>query len=411
MKFTQILIIVFLLSIPTYTMGGGIYLRLLGASSLAMGNTGTGLALHASSVYQNPGAMAFLNPRLTLELGSSFQRPATTYLENPPSTALADMDTLTFTPLYAYAVARPIASGKLTLGMGVNSPYGGGSLWPDEWSGQFISQEFNLESLFIHPSFAIKVNDRLGLGLTLSLGAVTLFNKRAINIDGRKESRSSVRFSGQGATAGLSLGAYYRVDNKLSLGLNLRSPMEVSITDGIATFEVPPSLADNYERQIFTTTFTLPGEINIGVGYYPEERLLLTADLNIIFWSSWDSLVFNLSDPKPEIASFPERNWQNTINLRAGFEYALSENFRMRGGAYYEQSPVPSGFVSPELPDANRIGITGGAGVRIIRRLYADFTYTYEYTGERQGVLSTANFAGTYETTVYAFMIGLGYEF
>ncbi len=67
-------------------------------------------------------------------------------------------------------------------------------------------------------------------------------------------------------------------------------------------------------------------------------------------------------------------------------------------GAAYDPSPVTNGFVSPDLPDADRIVLTCGLAIKPIPRItiLAAFEGTNALT--RNGSYDYANFSGTYKT-------------
>ncbi|MEZ4829591.1 MAG: outer membrane protein transport protein [Bacteroidia bacterium] len=198
----------------------------------------------------------------------------------------------------------------------------------------------------------------------------------------------------------------------MSLGITYRSPVRMYMLQGIAKFDVPESLRDIYPDMRFSTEFTLPGVLNFGIGYRPDERWLLAFDLNITSWNNFDSLSFAFEQNIPPGNDWPERRgFVNAATFRVGGEYQLNEKLRFRGGAYYDQSPVPEGFVSPELPDADRIGLSLGMGINIVERLYIDVSWNYEFTGERTAILDEAVFGGTYQTSTHIAGIGLRYEF
>jgi long-chain fatty acid transport protein len=73
-------------------------------------------------------------------------------------------------------------------------------------------------------------------------------------------------------------------------------------------------------------------------------------------------------------------------------------------------------FVSPDLPDGSRLGLTAGLSYKITARLEADAAYMFEKVSERRtkaDILRTdiSTISGTYRTLVNGLGIGLSYKF
>jgi len=391
--------------------GSGLQLTLLGQRQVAMGNTGTALAKGPGVTWFNPAGMSFLDRRGYLQIGGSIYRPLTSFLEAPPAFDFEAMDTVSISPAYLYGVFRPSGQPRLALGVSLNSPYAAATLWPDDWNGRLLAQEFRLTSLFFQPALSYRLNKSSSLGLGLTYGITSILSRKAIDISGKDNTRSTVSFSGQGLALGLNLGFYHIYSDKLSMGITLRSPIQVNINDGLASFNVPNSLEAQYPDQGFSTEISLPFKANIGLAYRPESRLEFALDLKYSHWSSLDSLDFVLEEEVGGLLNFPRRAWINTFSFHGGMEYLVNEHLYLRAGLSYNNSPVPDNFMIPDLPDADRIAIHGGLGVSMLRNLVINFSLGYNYTGERTNSLRTASFGGIYESIAYHFGIDLGYRF
>lgn len=394
---------------------GGFQLNLHGQRQLGMAHTGTGLALDGSSVFFNPGALGF-QPRGSVMIGSSAVFPVTSFLARTPSVYQVNMDTLLFTPIYLYlswnGKAEIVKKKGFSFGISVNNPYLGGSKWPDDWKGKYISQEFAINTFFIQPTISYKFNEMVGFGIGVSYGFASLFNRKAIKGDGPNGSEGAAILSGTGRGISINAGLFLKPNEQVSLGISYRSSAKIDIPHGVAKFDVPESLEDVFPDMGFSTHFTLPGVLNIGIGYRPDERWLLAFDLNLTGWSSFDSLGFTFDQEIPPVNKWPaRRGFINSTTLRIGGEYQANKKIRFRGGAYYDKTPVPEGFVSPEIPDADRIGLCLGTGINLVERFYFDLTWLYEFTGERTAIFDEAVFGGTYQTSTNIVGMGLRYDF
>lgn len=407
-----IFLLLLFIHLPLSVFCGGLQLNLNGQRQLGMGNAGVGLALDAGSIFFNPGALPFSIGKSEILFGTSVALPATSFLAETPSIYLEDMDRIVFTPIYLYACWKPKPTSnwnKLSMGISINNPFGAVSNWPDDWKGKFLTQEFNLNTFFIQPTISYQVNKRVGIGAGFTYGLCNLVVKRAIQPDGPNGTEASAQFSGIGGGLGYNIGLYFRPNDEISIGISYRSSVTMKIDRGTAEFNVPESLADEFKDSHFNTRFTLPQVINAGIGYYPTENLLLAFDLNFIGWSSFDTLDFELEPEIKDFQQYPTRSYVNSFSFRMGLEYTLSEWLWLRGGVYYDVSPIKQGFVHPELPDANSIGLSLGTSIKVLSKLTAELTYVFDFTGERSAIYQPALFGGTYETTSSTFGIGIKY--
>jgi len=101
--------------------------------------------------------------------------------------------------------------------------------------------------------------------------------------------------------------------------------------------------------------------------YKPNEKLTLTAD---IVWTNWsiidkytvkfhEALIPGISGDK-EV--FP-RNWKDTRQVRIGIEYKLNEIITLRGGYFYDPSPIPDSTFDMLWPDADKKTYSFGVGL------------------------------------------------
>src|SRR5690606_41998892 len=93
-------------------------------------------------------------------------------------------------------------------------------------------------------------------------------------------------------------------------------------------------------------------------------------------------------------ASSP-RNYKNSWVYKIGAEVRAAERLWLRAGVYYDLTPVKKGYMTPETPDANRLGLTAGVGYRISDQLTLDVSFLYSDGIERTQTLQDAQDAGT----------------
>jgi long-chain fatty acid transport protein len=390
---------------------GGPKLHLNGIRNLGMGYVGTSLSVDASTIFFNPGALSFLDgPQI--QLGTTLLIPRTSFLGQFPSLYQTEMLPQVFTPAYLYAA---LGLGrkehkKVWLGLAFNNPFLLSSLWPDKWAGNQLSQEFSLTLFTLQPTLSWQLTPKLGLGAGFNLGFGSLLVRKALPENGPDDTQTNLQYSGNGRVNSFNIGVYYEPNEHLRLGLSYRSAQVLAIDSGEARYSVPLSLEDLYPDGHFQSRIPLPSHWNMGLTYQANSRLQLVAELNLAQWSTLDTIKMTFAPVGLQVQDTQfVHNFRDAITFRLGGAFQLNERFQLRTGAFYELSPVQDGWLSPEIPHANHIGLSMGLGIDLIPKLEMDLAYLYEYAGERTSFYRPAAFGGTYLT--YSFYLGLGLRY
>jgi len=118
----------------------------------------------------------------------------------------------------------------------------------------------------------------------------------------------------------LSLSYTYR-DSMLQ-----KVPVEMSSTLVIGDTPIIP-----IRTAIPLSDYFLPWNMTGGMAVRPLERLLLSADVTFYHWSSFALPAWR----------GPIKPWNDTVVPRFGAEYRLWKDVKVRGGYYYDPTPVP----------------------------------------------------------------------
>lgn len=402
-----------LLGLSLSLIAGGPKLNLNGIRNLGMAHVGTGLRADASVVWFNPGAISLLD-RHQLQIGATAVIPRTSFLGQFPSLYQTQMLPQTFTPAYLYAALGlgkgPVAKRKWWLGVAVNNPFLLSSRWPDEWAGNQLSQEFSLTIFTVQPTVSWQIHPRLGIGAGISVGVGNMLIRKSLPENGPDDTQTDLQYSGAGTVLGYNAGIFYQATDLLAIGLSYRSAQTLAIDSGEARYNVPLSLRNLYPDGNFSVNVPLPGFWNLGVNYQANERLQVVAEINHGRWDRLDSLKM---DFEPEGLQVQDtafvHQFKNTWTMRLAGSYQLNGRFQLRTGLFYDLSPVQNGWLSPEIPHANQIGLSAGLGVNLVQGLELDLAYLYEYAGERTSFYRPAAFGGTYLN--YSFYLGMGIRY
>lgn len=413
-KILPLFLLVFLLSSSLFA--GGFQLNEHGARAMAMGGAFTGLANDPSAIYFNPagitqlkGTQFYLGSTLIAPLGS-YTVPGTTKLEYEQKSHV-------FTPINLYVTQQ--ITDKLHVGLGVNNPFGLGTTWPSNWVGKYLAVDTQLKSFFVTPVVAYQLLDNL----SLSVGGIFAWADVKIN---RKSPSPvggdfSLTLKGDGTAFGFVAGILYKPLPKLSIGLSYRSEASFDLSgtaeSSPATFKHPQLGDVPLPTGDITAPLTTPQNATLGIAYKADDNVTWTADLQYIGWSSYDKLEVTFKnydlDLNPvngvqNVSSVP-RNYKNTFIVRTGFEYDVTSAFKLRGGIFYDRNPVPTEYVEPTLPDADRIGLNIGYGAKLTENLNLDISYLLLLFSNRDVSNSKFGFNGKYSNTAHLFGVNLHY--
>jgi long-chain fatty acid transport protein len=267
----------------------------------------------------------------------------------------------------------------------------------------------SLSAIFYQGTIAYKINDKIGIGAAYVLGTGDFNLRRGVPVQNSDGSYSEANLTGGGIGHGFNVGVFYEISDKISLGASFRSGVEVSLDGGEAQFDVPEVLSENFPTTNFDSKIRLPSVTNFGISIKASEKTTLNFDLNYVAWSSYDTLSFDFEDNTEQLqdANSPRR-YKNVVIIRAGAEHIVNEKLVIRAGGYYDFTPVQDGYMTPETPDMDKIGLTAGASYKI-KKFQIDASFMFIYGSERKDTNIETGFEGRW--TSRAFIPGISFSY
>lgn len=395
---------------------GGYRVSIQGQKQLAMGHTGVAVISSAESVFFNPASISFLDGKMNFSLGVS-GIIAETRFENKEFGDVNNTESGLSTPFNFYATYK--ANDWLSFGLGVYTPYGSSVEWEKDWSGSHLVNDIDLKAIFVQPTVAVKISDKLSIGGgPIYVNGSVNFNKNLsrslVDVDGN---RTNVTVEQKGISAwGYTLGVMIKPIEKLNIGFNYRSKVIVQAEKGDADFEnVPGSLPNNLSDGKFNAELPLPAEVTVGLSYEFCDKFLFAFDYNFAQWSEYEALVVEF-DNDAGVSTSP-RNYKDSETFRFGLQYEATKKVTVRTGVYFDQSPVQDGYFAPETPRNDSVGYTAGLSFKVNDKLSIDASFLYlhfdeidnSYDHYQEGGQNVP-FGGTYKSSVIAPGLGLSYK-
>jgi len=402
------LLLLLWLALPVCGFSQGFQVNLEGEKQIGMGHTGTGTLLDGASVFFNPGAVAML-PENYIQAGIS---PLVFDSEFNPSGTNTTYRTANkiATPFTFYGVWGP-KSSFWKFGLGIYTPFGGLTDWGDSWAGKYVLESLDLKTIFFQPTLSIKVTDFMSIGAGFVYNHADIDLTQAIPLQNSSGQDGQAHLSGTGKGYGWNAGVFFKTESGVTIGISHRSGVSTNF-NGNAIFSVAPSLQPNFPQpNSFTSPVALPPTNSIGFGFYPTSQWTLALDANFVGWDVFKTLAFNYKVTSSAVSSsvFPQ-NYNDAVSLRAGAQYKSSDKMAWRFGGGYATTAIPDGYVSPQVPDANRFYLTGGIGYKLAHHLDVDASFEFEHLMPRTQTTIQTQLSGTYETNVYIPGVSLSYH-
>jgi len=379
--------------------GGGFALPGVGSKALNLGGAFRALADDWSAAFWNPAGLAYLpNSEFSMNFYTLNFRPEYTphmsqgesgysYSFGYPTEKYYPEDRAFFLPSFSGFHKFPQIEG-LTAGVAFYVPYKLEQRWdlyepPSGFDNDAPYPKFDHQTDILvwdlHPTVAKSfMEERLSLGLGISIQRADFELRRTVLVPISTLPRpydywpvdSYLKTNGWGL--GFNAGVLYKVNPQLQFGLSYQSPTDISLK-GSLDLELYVPVIDIEDSGIlggtylysdgdFETTLSLPGEIGVGVMYKPMDKLTLTGDVSSVNWSRFESIdtkdmVLSTDESLPGYIFLDVRdaqmpfNWENITRVSLGAEYALKEGLFLRGGYFFEQSPIPDNTFTVLIPD------------------------------------------------------------
>lgn len=399
------LMILSLVFITPTVFAGGYQVRLQGNKQNGFGLVGTPLSWGSSSIFYNPGALSFMKNKIHFEVGASGIMSSAAYQQSG-SSYTAETDNPVSTPFYVYGAAK--INDLITVGLGAYTPFGSSAKWQDDWSGKFLIQNISLKAIFVQPTISFNFNEKFGVGAGFNYVAGNMEINKALNYG----SEAGVNLKANATGLGFNIGVFYRPGDKLSIGLNYRSKINMKVEDGDASFNVPSSLNTMIPASNkFDTELPLPGNLDFGIAFWATDDLLIAVELDWIMWSAYDSLSFTFHESGALLNSSNPRKYKDSFVPRVGIQYNMMSNLQLRAGAYYDSSPTNPEYFTPETVSLNTFAYTLGLSYTPIEILSIDVSFLQLFGQKSEMNYAPANFKGTYQTITYIPGLGVSLKF
>lgn len=412
-----ILSVVAAVAVVSNVMAEGYQVNTLSAKQEGMGHVGTGMKLGAESMIFNPAGMAFMNK--TLDLSASVSGIISEVTATLPDGSKFETNNDVSTP-FQISGAFSIYD-NLKAGITINTPYGSGIDWGNNWPGSMLNQSVKLQVFNVQPTVAYRIlpNLSVGAGLMVAWGSIDL-NKGLVNPSSVDKvygtefghtAPASVNINGTAdVQVGYNIGAMWDITKRITVGVNYRSKMDMKVKSGDAKLTYANAQAEQLlgsltglDNANFAAQLPAVAVLTMGVSYRPINGLVVAFDAQLSDWSKYKQLDIDFLDDKLEpFDQHLVKNYKDSWAFRLGAQYALTDRFDVRAGFIVDTTPVDKDYFNPETPGMTRLEPTVGFSFRPTQRLSIDVAFTYVAGCSRNGSITYTDLvANTAYGTVY----------
>lgn len=398
-----------LLLAPIGAFAQAYQLNLQGARQIGKGSTGIAQPTDATALFTNPGSAAFLSGNdVTMGISPVISKGSFTDVNTD---VISNTDNPVVTPFNLSAVYGT-KSGKLKFGLSVYTPFGSSMRWKPGSAGRFDIKEISLLSISFQPTVSYRITKKLGIGIGFiyTYGHVAIKKDLPVQFLDGTFGDASINANANGF--GFNAGLYYAASDKLALGLTYRSGLNMKTNAGTVTFNVPASLQSNFLNQGIDAELPLPQIFGLGLTYKPSQHWAVNAEGYLSDWSNYDTIRVNYEQQPVAGASYSDmiRDYKTGYSVRLGAAYLSGKSYELRAGLIYSISPIQDGFLSPDVPDANRLNPSIGASYNITQRFRLDAALLAEFIYRKDHNL-ISGIDGTYNFHLIIPSVGLTYKF
>lgn len=375
----------------SHTLANGLAINEQSVSTMGTAHAGrSSAALDASTVYGNPAGMSKLD-RMQVTGGFVTVKPDTSIHglqgNRAPGTFTGDIAPTTTIP-FGYFV-MPI-NDNWHFGLGAYVPFGVISDYAKSSAGRFQGLYSKIQVMTVQPTLSYKFNDRFSIG----------FGPTINKIDGKLTSRlntgvlpythgeSQVSVKGDDTAYGFNVGMLFDITDYTRIGLTYHSKIDfhlkghtkAEIADSRATSKVGLN-SGRYDAKL---DVRMPEMIDLSLTHrFADTPWMFHGGMSWTRWSRLDKIVVR-NDGGGSLNPIKEdMKWRDAWSYSLGTSYQLNDQWILRAGISWDQSPTTNDHRTVRIPVSNRQIFTLGAGWSPTDDLTIDVAYGYIH--EKQG--------------------------
>jgi long-chain fatty acid transport protein len=347
---------------------------------------------------------------------------------------------------------------KWSFGVGVNVPFGLKTEYESSWLGRFQAVKSELQTYNVNPVLSWEPTKSLTVGAGVSYQHLKAELTNQVNyaaafaqgvqglvaagqvpaaaapalIGSAAGLESGAKVTGNDGSWGWNVGVLWQATPQTRFGAAYRSQVKydvdgtVEFSNPSATGALPPTLApvgaaivNGVNSQLVNggvkLSIKMPDTANVSVFHQFDNKWDLMADLQYTGWSVINEL--KIVRTTGQVLSTTPENFKDTWRISAGANYRYNDNWTLRGGVAWDESPVRDAERTPRLPDNDRTWLTVGVQYKYSNNWAVDLAYAHIFLKDPNINQNAGNTAasglilGSYDASVNIVGFQLTYTF
>ncbi len=272
----------------------------------------------------------------------------------------------------------PLNDDGLVAGLSLTTPFGRSSTFSKTSPLRYTAPYFTeLYAVNLNPVIAYRVNNRL----SVAAGASLLYSELELRqifpwaavTQNPETPDGATRFQADGYGFGYNAAITWNITQRQRAALTYRSSIKVDYDGDLRLSNVPPPaqlpppLAPLITpKSDFDTEIEFPAVLAFGYGLHLTDRIRVEANVEWVRHSLFEALDFDADNNTPLLGpnSRIEADWKDNWTYGLGADFRISEDWTLRAGYIYLETPIPGRTMLPTISEENQSVISLGLGFR-----------------------------------------------
>ncbi len=404
----------------SYSLAAGFALNEQSVSGMGTAFAGrSSSADDATTVYGNPAGMSRLK-REQVSVGAAAIF-AKTDIDDARGTFGGsndgDMVPTVGVPMGYYV--KPI-DDNWTFGLGMYVPFGLITDYETGFAGRYYGDKSEVRVITLQPTVSYRINDQLSVGFGPTINRIDgELTSSVLNplSPGRTDGR--VKVKGDDTALGFNAGILFELDPRTRFGLTYHSKVDYKLKGDTTVSGSGPVLASSAGKYDASLDLETPESVDFSVTHDLNDAWTLYAGSTWTRWSRLEEIRVDNEGVRGLLAPalgaiVEEQDWRDTWSYAIGAAYKLNQQWTLRAGLAYDQSPARNEHRSPRIPTNDRKIFSLGAAWSPNDDVTVDVAYSYLKEDDadiNQVSASKGAYRATFQNSAHGLGAQLTYRF